>query len=144
MQHTTDRAQDALATILLLFVVALIYPTCSSDTVWLMTMQLELLNTDYVYTQKGRHLVMEVWLIDWSCMHAMMCAPVNSFIWSLSVIVRYYIVGITFWTARNKRLHVSSTKKPQYCIFKYVLQRGIWKQCTWRKWLTYNIVAVSL
>ena len=48
----------------------------------------------------------------WLVMHAcyQMCAPVNSFIWSLSVIVRYYIVGITFWTACNKRLHVSSTK----------------------------------
>ena len=35
MQHTTDRALDALATILLLFIVALVYPTCSSDTVYM-------------------------------------------------------------------------------------------------------------
>ena len=39
-----------------------------------------------IYTKKDRHLglfVMEVWLIDCSCYR--MCAPVNRFIWSLSV-----------------------------------------------------------
>ena len=68
--------------------------------------------------------------------------------------LRYYTVGIPFWTAHKRQSQTSKfdgkTTIPHaqvtwsHITVIYMLQRGIQKHCTWRKWLTYSLVAVSL
>ena len=71
----------------------------------------------------------------------------------------YYTVGIPFWTSHKRQSlffghnHLSSTdEKSQYhvlqvmwshIIITYMLRRGIWKYCTWRKWLGKFIMLLT-
>ena len=62
--------------------------------------------------------------------------------------LRYYTVGIPFWTARKRQSQTSkfdgkshntvcsSHVTWSHIIVTYVLRRNIRKHCTWRKWLT--------
>ena len=65
----------------------------------------------------------------------------------------HYTVGIPFWTARKRVTNVlSSTEKPHTACSSHLITHyhcvhvtgRYTEHCTWRKWLTCSLVAVSL